>query len=608
MTGVEYKADGKCVFTVWAPEHETMILHLLYPETARISMEKDAFGYWKAELNDIRPGTRYMYGPDAATAYPDPASFYQPDGVHESSEVIDHHAFRWTDREWKGMALKELILYELHVGTFTEEGTFDAIIPRLDELKDTGINAIELMPVAQFPGARNWGYDGVYPYAVQNSYGGPNGLKRLVDACHAKGISVFLDVVYNHFGPEGNYISKFGPYFTEKYSTPWGDAINLDEEWADGVREYLIGNILSWFQQYHMDGLRLDAVHTIFDSSAINIWEQVHQEVKILERKLGRPLSLVAESDLNSPKITSSPEVGGHGLDAQWLDDFHHALYTIVNPEDNDRYADFGSMEQLAKAYTEGFVLSGAFSESRKRKFGRSSKGVPGDQFIAFNQNHDQAGNRARGERLGMLVDFERQKLAAAALLLSPYVPMLFMGEEYGEDNPFFYFVSHSDEELIEAVRKSRQQDFIKYNWGVDPPDPQGISVFNQSKISWQKRGQGDYVVMHNWFKELIRIRKSNACLSNFDKSGTTAEAISDHVLLLKRSSADLRQELLCLFNFGEGEAQYNLPGHSISKILDSGDSRWQPGSAAASPASSYDLPELTLKPVTVVVYERNLK
>ncbi|MBU1821504.1 MAG: malto-oligosyltrehalose trehalohydrolase, partial [Bacteroidetes bacterium] len=442
QAGAHLRAANECDFTVWAPEKQSMTLHITAPHEQRVAMQKDDMGYFNVLVKGVQPGTRYFFAPNGEKEFPDPASHYQPEGVHGPSEVVDHAAFAWQDKDWRGLPFKDLILYEIHIGTFTSEGTCEAIIPCLDELAATGINAIELMPVSQFAGGRNWGYDGVYPYAVQNSYGGPEGLKKLVDACHSRGIAVFMDVLYNHIGPEGNYFGQYGPYFTDKYSTPWGTAINFDGEWSDGVREYFATNVIHWFDTYHIDGLRLDAVHTIYDTGAVSFWELTRQRIELLQQKIGRTFYLVAESDLNSPRVVKSPEVGGMGFEAQWLDDFHHALYVLLDEKGQERYADFGQMEQLAKAYTDGFVHSGEYVKFRKRKHGASSVGIPGEKFVVFNQNHDQIGNRVGGERLSVLVDFERQKLAAAAVLLSPYVPMLFMGEEYAENTPFFYFVS----------------------------------------------------------------------------------------------------------------------------------------------------------------------
>ena len=325
------RINKKTSFTVWAPLKNSMTLHLLPPNEGVVEMVKDKEGYWQIAVDHLPNDTRYFFKPDGEQDLPDPASRYQPEGVHGPSQVIDHSEYKWQDVNWKNLPLEELIIYELHVGTFTPEGNFEAIIPRLDELKSLGINALELMPVSQFPGDRNWGYDGVYPYAVQNSYGGPTGLKKLVDACHQKGIAVFLDVVYNHLGPEGNYFSSFAPYFTNKYCTPWGDALNFDGDWSDGVRDYFSDNVLYWFEHYHIDGLRCDAIHMVFDNGAVNFWELTHNKVKAFEKKAGRPFYLIAESDLNSPKVIKTPDYGGYGFNAQWLDDFHHALYVLLD-------------------------------------------------------------------------------------------------------------------------------------------------------------------------------------------------------------------------------------------------------------------------------------
>ncbi|MCC9136085.1 malto-oligosyltrehalose trehalohydrolase [Pontibacter silvestris] len=455
--GAEYQEDGHCAFTVWAPQKESMTLHLIHPKEHKVEMQKDKYGYFKVELTDIQPGTKYFFMPDGETDYPDPASNYQPEDVHGPSQVVNHSAYAWQDTNWRGLPFKDLVLYELHVGTFTKEGTFEAIIPLLNDIAETGINAIELLPVSQFPGNRNWGYDGVYPYAVQASYGGPDSLKKLVDACHTSGIAVFLDVVYNHLGPEGNYFAKYGPYFTDQYCTPWGDALNFDGAWSDGVREYFSNNPLYWFEHYHLDGLRLDAIHTVYDTGAVCFWELTHNKKEELEQKLGRPLHMIAESDLNSPKVVKAPEVGGYGFTAQWLDDFHHALYVLLHQEGQKYYEDFGQMEQLAKAYTDGFVHSGEYVGFRKRKHGASSVGVPSDKFVVFTQNHDQVGNHVGSLRLSSLIDFERLKLGAAAIILAPYVPMLFMGDEYAEEAPFYYFISHSDTDLIKAVKRNLQ-------------------------------------------------------------------------------------------------------------------------------------------------------
>jgi maltooligosyltrehalose trehalohydrolase len=571
------KVENKIRFSVWAPGKKRMVLHLVSPLDREIEMHKNEEGcFWVEVEKDQQPFT-YFLKPDGEKDYPDPASHYQPEGVHGPSQIVDHSLFNWSDKEWKGLQLKELIIYELHVGTFTPEGSFEAMISRLDELRTIGINAIEIMPVSQFPGSRNWGYDGVFPYAVQNSYGGPDGLKRLVNACHLKGIAVIVDVVYNHLGPEGNYLTHFGPYFTTKYRTPWGDAINFDGEWSDGVRDYFANNALFWFEQYHVDGLRCDAIHTVFDNGAIHFWEQACRKVKVLEARLGRSLHMIAESDLNSPRVVKTPEAGGYGFSAQWLDDFHHALYVFLNKEDKDRYYDFGKMQQLAKAYEDGFVHSGEFVRFRKRKHGASSAGVDGNQFIVFNQNHDQIGNRVGGERLSMLVDTERLKLAAAAIFLSPYVPMLFMGEEYGDDTPFFYFVSHSDAALVEAVRKGRKEEFKDFGFNREPPDPQDEQTFNRSKINWESRKNGTHSLLLEWHRELIRMRQTLPVLKNFLKKDIQAQAVGEEGVILFRQTGDMEDSMLCLFNFSERELDYTVtPWRKKGrKILDSKEAKW---------------------------------
>jgi maltooligosyltrehalose trehalohydrolase len=487
--GARHSSRGKTRFVVWSPLKEKMILHIVSPFERKIEMIRDKSGYFFAE-EDVKPGCRYFLMPDGEKDLPDPASKFQPEGVHGPSEVADHF-YQWSDNNWRGIPFDDLILYELHIGTFTEKGTFEAAIAKLDHLIETGINAIEVMPVAQFPGDRNWGYDGVFPYAVQNSYGGVNGLKKLVDACHQKGIAVFLDVVYNHLGPEGNYLEEFGPYFTAHYKTPWGKAINLDGKYSDGVREFFSDNALYWFEHFHIDGLRFDAIHGVYDFGAVHFWVLMHEKIKKLEQRLGRPLHTIAESDLNDPKVIKPPELGGYGFTAQWMDDFHHAVYTLVDVEQGKKlYADFGMMEQLVKAYKDGFVHSGEYVNFRKRKFGAPSAGISGNKFVVFIDNHDQAGNRVTGSCLASLISYEKIKLASAACLLSPYIPMLFMGEEYGDDAPFFYFISHGDEELIRLVQEGRKTEFEHFGWDVDPPDPYDKNTFHQSKLQWTKTSE----------------------------------------------------------------------------------------------------------------------
>ena len=603
------KTGTSTTFRVWAPMKEAMVLHLVHPKEERWPMTRSEEGYWQVSIEGIEEGTLYFFQPDHEKDLPDPASNYQPDGVHGPSQVINHSAYKWNDDGWKGVPLEELIIYELHVGTFTREGTFEAVVSRLDDLRDTGITAIEIMPVAQFPGNRNWGYDGVFPFAVQNSYGGTGGLKELVDACHGRGIAVILDVVYNHIGPEGNYFSAFGPYFTDRYHTPWGDALNFDGEWSDGVRDYFCTNALYWLEHFHIDGLRLDAIHAIFDFGAVHFFEQLHDQVGQLQQKLGKTFHLIAESDLNSPRVIKSPAEGGFGFDAQWLDDFHHALYKVLNKEDQERYYDFGAMKQLLKAYTDGFVHSGdEWVRFRKRRFGASSSGVEGNRFIVFNQNHDQIGNRVLGERLSVLVNFEKLKLAAAALLLAPYIPMLFMGEEYGEDTPFYYFVSHSDSGLIEMVRKGRKEEFKDFGFTSDPPDAQSVQTFNDSKVHWEKRGEGSHKIILQWYKKLIRLRQTLAVLRNFQKKDIQAKMIGEDGFSLLRQTADGKEKMLCVFNLSEKAISYPVSSgmEKGEKILDSKEAAWMEEPEAKKGVLALKIEKgdsLCLAPLSVVVY-----
>jgi len=603
--GAIYEGNNDCVFTVWAPEKEDVKLHLVSDAEEMVSMQKGDDGYFRATVNAL-PGTRYFYHIDGKD-FPDPASFFQPEGVHGPSAVVNlYDRNSQLHRQKERLLLKDMIFYELHVGTFTPAGTFEAIIPLLDDLFETGINTIELMPVAQFPGGRNWGYDGVFPYAVQNSYGGPAGLKKLVAACHERGMAVFLDVVYNHLGPEGNYLSQFGPYFTNQYGTPWGDAINFDHDWSDGVKDYFIGNILYWLEYYNLDGLRLDAVHCIMDNSAENFWDIAWKEVNALQQKLGRPFYLIAESDLNDPKVVNDPVVGGWGMSAQWLDDFHHALYVLLDNGGKERYADFGSMEQLAKAYKDGFVHSGEYVSFRKRSFGKSSAGISGDKFVAFNQNHDQVGNRVGGERLSLLVDFERQKLAAACLLLSPYIPLLFMGEEYGEDNPFFYFVSHSEKQLIEAVRAGRRKEFESFiKAGEEFPDPQDETTFERSRLQWEKRKQGKHKLMLDWYKALIMLRQTNEVLQNHEKGGLHVNIIEEKLMLLHRQTADGKKHLIVLFNFSDDEVAVVMPSFKTCwlKLLDSNQHTDSHEPASRSPQQVNATETIRIAKASAIVY-----
>lgn len=554
-------------FRVWAPEKVGVSLHLVYPKEMRIDMERSSDGYFEIVAPNLPVNSRYFFEINNSEVA-DPASFFQPEGVFGPSQVVDHNAFAWNDDSWKGIPFGELVLYEIHVGTFTPDGTFDAVITRLDDLVETGVNAIEIMPVSQFSGRRNWGYDGVFPYAVHNTYGGPDGLKRLVNACHQKRIAVFLDVVYNHIGPEGSVLHQFGPYFTDKHKIPWGDAVNLDGAWCDGVREYFVGNAMYWFEHFHIDGLRLDAIHAMYDDSAVSFWEMLSTATHEMSNRVKRELYIIAESDLNSPRVIKPVEQGGYGFHAQWLDDFHHALYVLLDEKGKGRYEDFGALKQLAKAYTDGFVLSGEYVKFRKKKYGASSAGIRGDHFVAFIMNHDQIGNRPDGARLSKLIDFDRLKLAAAALLLAPYIPMLFMGEEYGEEAPFYYFVDHKSPELIKAVSEGRKKEFDQFGSTAEFREAHDEKTFTESILRWENRDKGQFAELHEWYKMLLSLRKAHEALREFDKSCVKATVIDDGGLLLERKNKQGTDHIAAVLNFSKKDICFDLPAGTWTEIL----------------------------------------
>ena len=599
--GAQYLGNGQCEFIVWAPTATTVSLQLLSPKQQQMAMEQQEGGYWRIVISDVQPGALYQYQVGDTEARPDPASNLQPQGVHGPSEVVDHR-FDWSDGNWNGIPLEAMILYELHVGTFTQAGTFEAAIARLADLKDLGINAIEIMPVAQFPGDRNWGYDGVYPFAVQDSYGGPEGLKKLVDACHQHGLAVVLDVVYNHFGPEGNYLSCFGPYFTDTYRTPWGSAINFDDAYSPGVRNYFIENALYWLRDYHIDALRLDAVHAIYDLGAKHFLQELGENVATLSEQVGRQLYLIAESDLNDPRVIRPAEQGGYGMDAQWSDDFHHSLHALVSSDRQGYYQDFGECEQLAKAYSDTFVYDWKYSPHRHRFHGNVVTDRPCSQFVICSQNHDQVGNRMLGERLSHMIPYEAAKLTAAAVLLSPNIPLLFMGEEYDEPAPFVYFVSHSDPDLIKAVREGRKQEFAAFHCEGEPDDPEGVETFNKCKLNWEKRNEGKHKTMLDWYKHLIQLRQTIPALAQLSRDRLSATN-TDNLLVLRRWSDT--EQITVLMNFSDQPitCQPEIPAADWHKILDSADPKWQGSNPSASDTLSADQ-QVSLQPWNCIVYQ----
>jgi maltooligosyltrehalose trehalohydrolase len=513
--GATLLASGTA-FSVWAPIATKVSVHIATGAAAGDhALERSATerGVWELSVPGVVPRDRYGYRIDEGDPLPDPVSRSQPDGVHALSAVVDPFAFGWTDDTWRGVAMADFVIYEIHVGTFTPEGTFDAAAARLPELAALGITAIELMPVASFPGRRNWGYDGVHLYAPQESYGGADGFRRFVNAAHAHGIGVVLDVVYNHVGPEGNYLDRFGPYFTDAYRTPWGPAVNYDGAGSDAVRRWAHDNALYWISEFHIDALRLDAVHGIYDFGSLSFLEELSDEVHELGRQLGRKVQLIAESDLNDPKLVRSPREGGFGLDAQWADDVHHTIHATLTGESNGYYQDFQGIATIADIYREPFFYARRYAPHRDRVHGRSPAGVPRQRFIASIQNHDQTGNRPLGERLASLVDPPHQRVAATLMLLSPYVPLLFMGEEYGETSPFLYFIDHGDSALIEAVRAGRKREFERLGTIGAQVDPQSEDTFDRSRIDWARRDSPEGAQLLSLYRDLLAIRREEIAL-----------------------------------------------------------------------------------------------
>jgi len=499
-------------FRVWAPLAKDVLVVVNGMEHRMAAGES---GWRSAAVGDAKPGDDYGFKIDGQGPFPDPRSAWQPKGVHGLSRLVDHSSFAWTDSHWQAPPLSSAILYELHIGTFTPEGTLDAAIGKLDHLVDMGVTHVEVMPVNEFPGGRGWGYDGVDLYAPHHAYGGPEGLKRFVAACHERNLAALLDVVYNHLGPSGNYLARFAPYFNPHYSTPWGPAINFDGPDSDEVRRFFCDNALMWLRDYHFDGLRLDAVHAIVDTSAEPFLEQLGREVKELSAATGRHFVVIPESDLNDPRLLAAREAGGFDLDAQWSDDFHHGLHTVLTGESTGYYADFGSLADLAKALRQAWVYDGCHSEHRRRRHGRPHKGLSGHRFLGYLQNHDQIGNRAKGDRSSQTMSAGKARIGAALTLLSPFVPMLFQGEEWGATTPFIYFTDHEDAELGKAVRDGRRSEFAAFGWKPEEiPDPQAAETFAKSKLNWGELKSAPHQAMLEWHKKLIQLRRSEPSLN----------------------------------------------------------------------------------------------
>jgi maltooligosyltrehalose trehalohydrolase len=572
---------------VWAPAARTV--HLLLEPSPDLGGKGKAFplepaerGWWRLNAPHVDPGTDYAYSIDGGKALPDPRSPWQPYGVHGPSRTVDHSSFLWSDQRGQPPPLCSAILYELHVGTFTAEGTFESCIARLDHLARLGVTHVELMPVAEFPGDRGWGYDGVDLFAPYHAYGGPEGFKKFVDACHSSGLAVLLDVVYNHFGPDGNYLGQFGPYFTENYRTPWGGAVNLDGPGSIEVRRFFCDNARMWLRDYHVDGLRLDAIHAMFDSSAIHFLEQLAVEVAALEGETGRRNDLIAENDLNDPRVVTSREAGGYGLAAEWNDDFHHALHAVLTGEKLGYYADFGKLADLAKALKDVYVYDGRESEYRRKMQGRQVRGLSAHRFVGFLQNHDQVGNRAKGERISRLLNTRQLKVGAALMLCAPFVPMLFQGEEFDASSPFLYFTDHRDPGLAAAVSEGRREEFAAFGWmPEDVPDPQAPSSFECSKIDWSEMELHPHDDLSRWYRTLIALRRSTPALQDGSLDHVSVEFNeSDAWMVLYRQTI----AVVCNFSGRTVSVILRFPGRLL---LSSDQSVMVRGNAAEVPGES---------------------
>ncbi len=575
-------------FEVWAPLPQKVALQV--NNTCLPMQGPDEQGWWRLDVEVAGAGTDYGYSiDDEKQIYPDPRSQWQPEGVHGRSRLYDQSSFAWCDSAFLTPALASGVIYELHVGTFTHQGTLDAAIGRLDHLVGLGVTHVELMPVASFPGNHGWGYDGVALFAVHEPYGGPDGLKRFVNAAHARGLCVLLDVVYNHFGPVGNYTGKFGPYLVDTHKTPWGSAVNLEDAWAHQVRRFFCDNALMWMRDFHIDGLRLDAVHAFVDRSAIHFLEQLSAEVEALGHTLGRHLTLIAESDLNDPRVVTPREAGGFGMDSQWSDDFHHALYTVLSSAPPEGFLeDFGELSQLAKALEQNFVYDGIYSKFRNRMHGRPAADVPQHRFLGYIQNHDQVGNRAVGDRLAESVGFDRAKIAAAVVLMSPFIPLLFQGEEWAATSPFQYFADHDDQEISRLVSEGRKKEFVAFGWPPESiPDPEDPGTFQRSKLKWYEASDGEHAEMLAWYRELIRFRRASSSLNN-GAPGRTRVLFDPQELWFCMERGDV----LLGCNLGENEKLFPVP-EGAQVVL---------SSREALPVTGRSV---VLLPITAVIFQR---
>lgn len=563
------------VWRVWAPAAERVDLILSDATSARTAVHPlvaEPGGTHHLCLDDIEEGQRYAFSIDGRDPRPDPASRHQPDGVHRPSAVWCPEAYHWYDADWRGVLQADLVIYELHVGTFTPEGTFAAVIPRLSDLRALGITAIEIMPVGQFPGNFGWGYDGVHWFAVQESYGGPRGLQALVDACHQAGLAVILDVVYNHLGPEGNYLAEFGPYFTGSHGTPWGAAVNYDRPGSEAVRAFVLQNVEQWIRDFHVDGLRLDAVQEIYDDGPTHILADIAQTAERLSHERGLPVHVIAETDQSDVHIVTPIAEGGFGIDAIWNDDFHHSVHCLLTGERAGYYRDFPEpVSQLAKALNRAFVYDGQFSEVRNRVHGTSADGVSSERFVVSIQTHDQVGNRALGERLHQLVSPEAQRLAAGLLLLSPFTPMLFMGEEYGEQRPFLFFCDFEDTHLRTAVREGRRQEFADFDWGHNIPDPTAQATRDAAVLAWNWSTDPAAAGLRRLYGDLLRCRRELPALRDRRHRQAELRETSAGTPLLVQTRGEPESpglQVLAVYHLGQVAGACEVPELASRQVL----------------------------------------
>ncbi len=539
-------------------------------------MEKAGSGYWTLTMEGFEPNTEYMYRLDGKVDKPDPASHFQPNGIFSPSTVVDHEEFAWKDIDWTGAEIKDLIFYELHVGTFTPEGNFKSALERIKELSEFGINAIELMPITQFSGKRNWGYDGVFPYAVQNTYGNPNELKALVNECHLHGVALFIDCVYNHLGPEGSCLNDYGPYFPSDKLGRWGSTINLDGPFSDGVRNFFLENTLHWFDHYHIDGIRLDAVLAMQDNNPKHFLQELNEAIDSHCEKTGKKFHLIAESGYNVPKVLMPTTQSGYGFDAQWLDDFQHAVFAPLTGEHEGYYANYGKLRDLMEVLSDAYVYVGGEHEYKRRRPDESYRHIPADKFIVFAQNHDQVGNRLLGDRLTSISGFEAAKLAAGLVLLSPYVPLLFMGEEYGETAPFLFFTDNQGKELIDAIREGRRYEFRDFHWQGELPDPQSAETFEKSKINWQQRYSGKGQKIAQFYRALIQLRKTKPIFqSQADRQIKSLSRQEEKILTIQKQNESSEAVVVANFSSQQQTFDFHFENGIYAKVLDSADEAW---------------------------------